>query len=58
MSEDPGLTAFRLKLAERGLALADDDVAELYRGWRGLQPQLERLRRDLPPPAPGNEPPP
>jgi hypothetical protein len=46
MSEDD-LAAFRQRTAALGLAFNDDDLAELLRGWAGLQPQLARLRRGL-----------
>jgi hypothetical protein len=44
---DPDFAVFCARARELGLALAEDDLAELWRGWQGLQPQLERLRRDL-----------
>lgn len=55
MSDDPSLAEFRRRTAALGLAFADDDLIELHRGWRGLQPQLDRLRRGLPGPAPGSD---
>ena len=39
--------AFRQRTAALGLKFSDDDLAELARGWAGLQPQLARLRRGL-----------
>lgn len=55
MSDEADLDAFRRRAADLGLALAEDDLIELHRGWRGLQPQLERLRRGLESPAPGGD---
>ena len=55
MSDETDLAAFRRRTAELGLAFAEDDLIELHRGWRGLQPQLERLRAGLPGPAPGDD---
>jgi hypothetical protein len=46
MTEDD-LAAFRQRTAALGLELSDEDLAELARGWQGLQPQLARLRRGL-----------
>ena len=44
---DQELEALRRQLAERGLRFSDDDLRELLRGWRGLQPQIERVRARL-----------
>src|SRR5206468_722822 len=44
---DDDLALFRQRTAALGLAFNDDDLAELLRGWAGLQPQLARLRRGL-----------
>jgi len=49
MSDD-ALALFRQRTATLGLAFSEEDLAELFRGWQGLQPQLARLRRDLDPP--------
>ncbi|MBL8835562.1 MAG: hypothetical protein JNL66_04915 [Alphaproteobacteria bacterium] len=57
MSDEADLAEFRRRAAARGLAFAEDDLLELHRGWQGLQPQLERLRRGLESPAPGDDPP-
>jgi hypothetical protein len=46
MSEDKR-AAFRERTAALGLRFSDEDLAELARGWEGLQPQLARLRRGL-----------
>jgi hypothetical protein len=35
---------FAHRAAQIGLALEPDDLAELHRGWTGLQPQLVLLR--------------
>ena len=44
---DEGFAAFKARTAALGLAFSEEDLAELYRGWQGLQPQLARLRRGL-----------
>lgn len=45
---------FAVRARQLGLELDPDDLAELHRGWTGLQAQLARLRD--PPPQP-TEPP-
>jgi hypothetical protein len=44
---DEDLAAFKQRTAALGLAFDDEDLAELARGWKGLQPQLARLRSGL-----------
>lgn len=46
-ARDGSAAAFRQRTAALGLAFSDEDLAELQRGWEGLQPQLARLRRGL-----------
>lgn len=44
------LDEFRAWAARLGLAkLSEEDLAQLHRGWLGLQPQLARLREGLKP---------
>jgi hypothetical protein len=47
MSGDDDFAAFKRRTAALGLVFSDEDLAELKRGWEGLQPQLARLRRGL-----------
>jgi len=46
MSDDDR-AAFKQRTMTLGLAFSDEDLAELQRGWLGLQPQLARLRSGL-----------
>lgn len=41
------LEDFRRRLAELGLNFSDEDVRELFRGWQGIKPQIERVRAKL-----------
>jgi hypothetical protein len=51
MSADPDdkalSAAFARRAAELGLELTPTDLAELERGWRGMQSQLERVRASV-----------
>ncbi len=47
--EDPELERLRVRAEELGLQLEADDLAELLKGWQGMQRQLAIVREGLMP---------